>query len=113
MKINLIIFCTAFRPRSVQSVPVEGEYIAKALDHPISASVDRDYDLRGRTLLPGLIDAHAHVYLTETYPARRHSGRIDHRARDPSYTQVAQKEIYHGSRRRRGRLGHPRGGPPW
>lgn len=64
---NATIFdAQATEPRSGQCVLVEGEHIAEVSDRPISASVDRVYDLKGRTLLPGLIDAHAHVYLTET-----------------------------------------------
>jgi imidazolonepropionase-like amidohydrolase len=47
------------------SVLVEGERIREVSDRAISsASADR-IDLRGRTLMPGLIDAHFHAYATE------------------------------------------------
>jgi imidazolonepropionase-like amidohydrolase len=47
------------------SVLVEGEHIREVSDRPISASTAAVFDLRGLVLMPGLIDAHAHVYLSE------------------------------------------------
>ena len=46
--------------RPGMSVLVEGEVIREVSDRPISATATR-VDLRGRTLMPGLIDAHVHV----------------------------------------------------
>jgi predicted amidohydrolase YtcJ len=42
-------------------VLVEGGTIAEVSDRPIAAASARRVDLRGRTLMPGLIDAHVHV----------------------------------------------------
>ena len=46
------------------SVLVEGERIAEVSDAPIRAPGARRIDLGGRTLMPGLIDAHVHAVLT-------------------------------------------------
>jgi imidazolonepropionase-like amidohydrolase len=46
------------------SVLVEGERIREVSDVPITARGALRIDLRGRTLMPGLIDAHVHVTLT-------------------------------------------------
>ena len=43
-------------------VLVEGGSIKEVSDKPIAASTARRIDLRGRTLMPGLIDAHVHIY---------------------------------------------------
>ncbi|MEB2538441.1 amidohydrolase family protein, partial [Micrococcus luteus] len=51
-------------------VAVDGEAIVEVSERPITASAAERIDLRGRTLLPGLIDAHFHAMLTETNPAR-------------------------------------------
>jgi len=45
-------------------VLVEGARIREVSEHPIKANRARHYDLAGRTLMPGLIDAHAHPCLT-------------------------------------------------
>lgn len=42
-------------------VLVEGGVIREVSDAPIATAVARRVDLRGRTLMPGLIDAHVHV----------------------------------------------------
>ena len=42
-------------------VLVEGGSIKEVSDKPIAAASARRIDLRGRTLMPGLIDAHVHV----------------------------------------------------
>mgnify|MGYP001347255691 CR=1 FL=1 len=46
--------------RTGVSVLVEGETIREVSDRPIAATATR-LDLGGRTLMPGLIDAHVHV----------------------------------------------------
>ena len=51
-------------------VLVDGGLIAEVSDKPISASSARRIDLRGRTLMPGLIDAHVHVIASEVNLAR-------------------------------------------
>lgn len=43
-------------------VLVEGNIIREVSDRPITAAGARRIDLKGRTLMPGLIDAHVHVY---------------------------------------------------
>ncbi len=47
-----------------RSVRVEGGTIAEVSDRPIRAETARRIDCRGRTLMPGLIDAHVHVTAT-------------------------------------------------
>ncbi|HEX3952071.1 MAG TPA: amidohydrolase family protein [Stellaceae bacterium] len=46
-------------------VLVEGDRIKEVADRPISAGSATRVDLRGRTLMPGLIDAHIHLLLAE------------------------------------------------
>jgi imidazolonepropionase-like amidohydrolase len=46
-------------------VLVEGDRIKEVADRPISAELATRVDLRGRTLMPGLIDAHVHLLLAE------------------------------------------------
>jgi imidazolonepropionase-like amidohydrolase len=43
---------------------VEGDTIREVSDHPIAAADAQRVDLRGRTLMPGLIDCHVHVIAT-------------------------------------------------
>ena len=46
------------------SVLVEDGVVKEVSDRPIAAAATR-IDLRGRTLMPGLIDCHIHIVLTE------------------------------------------------
>ncbi|HJU24727.1 MAG TPA: amidohydrolase family protein [Casimicrobiaceae bacterium] len=46
-------------------VLVEGERIREVSDRPIKLDSATRIDLRGRTLMPGLIDAHVHLFLAE------------------------------------------------
>jgi imidazolonepropionase-like amidohydrolase len=46
-------------------VLVEGERVKEVADRPIKATAATRIDLQGRTLMPGLIDAHLHVFLNE------------------------------------------------
>jgi imidazolonepropionase-like amidohydrolase len=46
-------------------VLVEGDRIAEVSDRPIASSTSTRIDLAGRTLMPGLIDAHIHIFLSE------------------------------------------------
>jgi imidazolonepropionase-like amidohydrolase len=46
-------------------VLIEGERVKEVSDRPIKASAATRVDLGGRTLMPGLIDAHLHVFLNE------------------------------------------------
>jgi imidazolonepropionase-like amidohydrolase len=45
-------------------VLVEGGEIREVSDRPIAANAATRIDLRGRTLMPGLIDCHVHVTAT-------------------------------------------------
>jgi len=47
------------------SVLVEDGVVKEVSDRPIAGSTATRIDLRGRTLMPGLIDCHIHVVLTE------------------------------------------------
>jgi imidazolonepropionase-like amidohydrolase len=47
------------------NVLVEGEIILEVSDKPIAASNARVIDCRGKTLMPGLIDAHMHAYASD------------------------------------------------
>jgi imidazolonepropionase-like amidohydrolase len=51
-------------------VLVEHGLIREVSDKPITAASARRLDLRGRTLMPGLIDAHVHVIASEVNLAR-------------------------------------------
>ena len=46
-------------------VLIDGGVVRELSDRPIKASAAQRVDLAGRTLMPGLIDAHIHVVLTE------------------------------------------------
>ena len=50
--------------RENHHVLVEGDRIKEVSDRPIAVRADREIDLAGRTLMPGLIDAHVHVKAT-------------------------------------------------
>src|SRR5258706_12338281 len=47
------------------SVLVEGGMIREVSDKPIAARDAAVFDVRGRTLMPGLIDAHMHAYASD------------------------------------------------
>lgn len=51
-------------------VMIEGGTIREVSDRPISSNEARRVDLHGRTLMPGLIDAHVHVIASEVNLAR-------------------------------------------
>ena len=46
-------------------VLVEGDLIKEVADRPITAAGATRVDLKGRTLMPGLIDAHIHIVMSE------------------------------------------------
>ncbi|HTB45482.1 MAG TPA: amidohydrolase family protein, partial [Acetobacteraceae bacterium] len=46
-------------------VLVEDGIVREVADRPITSTAAQRIDLAGRTLMPGLIDAHIHVVLTE------------------------------------------------
>lgn len=52
-------------PREGCEVLVEDGHFKEVSDRPISSAVAQVIDCGGRTLMPGLIDCHVHVYLSE------------------------------------------------
>lgn len=56
--------------RGGYEVLVEGDKIKEVSDKPLKAASARVVDCGGRTLMPGLIDCHVHVYLVELGLAR-------------------------------------------
>lgn len=52
-------------PRAGHEVLVEGDTIREVSDRPIRSEGAQTVDCGGRTLMPGLIDCHVHVYLVE------------------------------------------------
>ena len=61
--------------RGGYEVLVEGDTIKEVSSRPIKASGAQVVDCGGRTLMPGLIDCHVHVFLVEVNhpPARGHA----------------------------------------
>ena len=56
--------------REDHHVLVEGERIREVSDRPINSNAAETIDLKGRTLMPGLIDAHVHVLAVDAALAR-------------------------------------------
>jgi len=61
---------TSSERREGHSVLVEDDHIKEVSDRPITCSGARMIDLAGRTLMPGLIDAHVHVIAVDAALAR-------------------------------------------
>ncbi|RMF87622.1 MAG: amidohydrolase family protein [Nitrospinota bacterium] len=77
---SFLIDCTGREPQEGATVVVEGDTIravevGRRVTIPSGATV---IDLRGKTLMPGLIDAHVHMGITEAIPshARRFSEAV-------------------------------------
>src|ERR1700741_5024219 len=56
--------------REDHHVLVEGKHIREVSDRPIGSAAAEKIDLKGRTLMPGLIDAHVHVLAVDAALAR-------------------------------------------
>jgi imidazolonepropionase-like amidohydrolase len=56
--------------REDHHILVEGGQIREVSDRPISSATAETVDLKGRTLMPGLIDAHVHVIAVDQVLAR-------------------------------------------
>jgi imidazolonepropionase-like amidohydrolase len=71
----VLIDCTGREPQEGAAVVVEGSIIKEVIPSgrvgPLAGDVDR-IDLRGRTLMPGLTDAHVHVCAVEANTAEQH-----------------------------------------
>jgi imidazolonepropionase-like amidohydrolase len=52
------------RPMGGMHVLIEGDVIREVSGKPIKATANQTIDLKGRTLMPGLIDCHVHVIAT-------------------------------------------------
>jgi imidazolonepropionase-like amidohydrolase len=61
---------TSRQQREDHHVLVEGERIREISDRPIKRAAAETVDLEGRTLMPGLIDAHVHVLAVDAALAR-------------------------------------------
>jgi imidazolonepropionase-like amidohydrolase len=61
---------TQWERREDHHVLVEGGQIREVSDRPISSATAETIDLKGRTLMPGLIDAHVHVIAVDQALAR-------------------------------------------
>jgi imidazolonepropionase-like amidohydrolase len=91
------------------SVVVEGERIREVSAGPIKVSATLTLDAGGRTVMPGLIDSHVHVFLSEvniraleaiplTLMTARGAGLM---------RAMLDRGLHHRARHRRRRLGHP------
>jgi imidazolonepropionase-like amidohydrolase len=67
-------------------VLVEGERIKEVADRPITSAAARVVDCAGRTLMPGLIDAHVHAYGVDA-----DLGRLDKLPRSLQALQAAER----------------------
>jgi len=61
---------TSKERREDHHVLVEGDRIREVADRPITSAAAETIDLAGRTLMPGLIDAHVHVLAVDAALAR-------------------------------------------
>jgi imidazolonepropionase-like amidohydrolase len=61
---------TSAERREDHHVLVEGKHIREVSDRPITSTAATTIDLDGRTLMPGLIDAHVHVLAVDAALAR-------------------------------------------
>lgn len=57
-------------PREGMQIVIEGERIQEVTPEPVRISSAREIDIRGRSVLPGLIDCHNHIFLSEVYTRR-------------------------------------------
>jgi imidazolonepropionase-like amidohydrolase len=62
---STLVDANAREARPGTSVLIEGERIREVSDRPIRMEGARRIDLQGKTLMPGLIDAHCHVILSD------------------------------------------------
>lgn len=65
-----ILDATHPEPRPGMTIVITGNRIAEVTAEPVRMADARRLDLKGHTVLPGLIDAHCHLYLSEVYTRR-------------------------------------------
>ncbi len=65
-----IVDGTRHERREDQHVLIEGERVREVSDRPLRSDAAETIDLHGRTLMPGLIDAHVHVLAVDAALAR-------------------------------------------
>ena len=60
-----LVDANSHEPRPDTTILIEGNRIREVSDQPIQMSDAQRIDLKGKTLMPGLIDAHCHVILSD------------------------------------------------
>src|SRR5919198_3884497 len=70
LKNCIVLDATRPEPRPGCDVVIEGETIREVSDRPLRLDVAEVVDVGGRTLIPGLIDAHMHAVACEVNLAR-------------------------------------------
>ena len=86
-------------------VLVEDNLIKEVSDRPIKVTADRTIDLKGKTLMPGLIDLHVHAIAIELNLAQQvaHSERAGDAALDAASARHAPARLHDRARCRRRR----------
>ena len=67
-----VVACTGEEPLEGATVVVEGDVIREVTTEPVRTPAAEEVDCGGRTLMPGLIDAHVHVCSLDVDIARQH-----------------------------------------
>ena len=65
-----VVDATDPAPREGMSIVIEGSRIREVASGKVRLEDARRIDLRGKTVLPGLIDCHNHIFLSEVYTRR-------------------------------------------
>ena len=60
-----LVDANSHEPRPDTTILIEGNRIREVSDLPIQMSDAQRIDLKGKTIMPGLIDAHCHVILSD------------------------------------------------
>jgi len=97
--------------RGGYEVLTEGGVIKEVSERPITASSAQRIDCGGRTLMPGLIDCHVHVYLSEVNVSLLEHVPVSLLAARAAPLMLGMLNRFHdGTRYGRRRLGNQRGG---
>ncbi len=94
--------------RGGYEVLVEGDLIKEVSSRPIKAAKAKVVDCGKRTLMPGLIDCHVHVFLVEVNirNLEQHAAHPPHGALCRTDEGHDRPRLHHSARHRRRRLGH-------